>query len=132
MLIYRDFEGNLPFTGIIREVYGLPYATSTDKCSTVKSYPSPIFVRGRERNLGIRLFPLSRESDFKKQDKMCRPSSLPRPRYQSESVVHISFWCPKHSHCCSEVLSVFHVEKKWCVTKNLVPNSVKEWDYILS
>ena len=29
LLIYRDFEGNLPFTGIIREVYGLPYATST-------------------------------------------------------------------------------------------------------
>ena len=30
LLIYWDFEGNLPFTGIIREVYGLPYATSTD------------------------------------------------------------------------------------------------------
>ena len=29
MLICWDFEGNLPFTGIIREVYGLPYATST-------------------------------------------------------------------------------------------------------
>ena len=30
LLINRYFEGNLPFTGIIREVYGLPYATSTD------------------------------------------------------------------------------------------------------
>ena len=29
LLIYPDFEGNLSFTGIIREVYGLPYATST-------------------------------------------------------------------------------------------------------
>ena len=34
LLIYWDFEGNLPFTGIIREVYGLPYATSTENfCS---------------------------------------------------------------------------------------------------
>ena len=29
LLIYPDFEGNLPFTGILQEVYGLPYATST-------------------------------------------------------------------------------------------------------
>ena len=29
LVIYHDFEGNLPFTGILREVYGLPYATST-------------------------------------------------------------------------------------------------------
>ena len=29
LVIYHDFEGNLPFTGILQEVYGLPYATST-------------------------------------------------------------------------------------------------------
>ena len=29
LVIYGDYEGNLPFTGILREVYGLPYATST-------------------------------------------------------------------------------------------------------
>ena len=30
LVIYHDFEGNLPFTGILQEVYGLPYATSTE------------------------------------------------------------------------------------------------------
>ena len=46
MLIYRDFEGNLPFTGIIWEVYGLPYATSTHnlmfgltKCGSIAAQP---------------------------------------------------------------------------------------------
>ena len=29
LVIYHDFEGNLPFTGILREVYGLPYSRST-------------------------------------------------------------------------------------------------------
>ena len=29
LVIYHDFEGNLPFTGILQEFYGLPYATST-------------------------------------------------------------------------------------------------------
>ena len=29
LVIYHDFVGNLPFTGILQEVYGLPYATST-------------------------------------------------------------------------------------------------------
>ena len=29
LVIYHDFDGNLPFTGILQEVYGLPYATST-------------------------------------------------------------------------------------------------------
>ena len=29
LVIYHDFEGNLPFTGILQKVYGLPYATST-------------------------------------------------------------------------------------------------------
>ena len=32
LVIYHDFEGNLPFTGILQEVYGLPYATSTRGC----------------------------------------------------------------------------------------------------
>ena len=30
LVIYHDFEGNLPFTGILQEVYRLPYATSTE------------------------------------------------------------------------------------------------------
>ena len=33
LVIYHDFEGNLPFTGILQEVYGLPYATSTQIAS---------------------------------------------------------------------------------------------------
>ena len=37
LLINRYFGGNLPFTGIIREVYGLPYATSTLYSSTVQN-----------------------------------------------------------------------------------------------
>ena len=39
LLIYQDFEGNLPFTGIIREVYGLPYATSTENRDGVACVP---------------------------------------------------------------------------------------------
>ena len=29
LVIYHDFEGNLPFTGILQEFYGPLYATST-------------------------------------------------------------------------------------------------------
>ena len=41
LVIYHDFEGNLPFTGILQEVYGLPYATSTISCYK-------ILVRGEQ------------------------------------------------------------------------------------
>ena len=35
LVIYGDYEGNLPFTGILREVYGPLYATSTQKVNQV-------------------------------------------------------------------------------------------------
>ena len=48
LVIYHDFEGNLPFTGILQEVYGLPYATSTKELAQGPSESALVSIGNRD------------------------------------------------------------------------------------